>query len=201
MTLVATPVIETARLILRPLELADADQVQRIFPEWEIVKHLAAVVPWPYPPDGARQFYEHVALPAIARGEEWNWSIRQRSAPDRLIGSIRLRVEGDGENRGFWLGLPWQGQGLMTEASEAVTDFWFNTLKFPVLRVAKAMANSTSRRISEKQGMRVIAVIERDYVGGRLPAELWEITAEEWNAQRLARTRIARESLQLDPPA
>jgi RimJ/RimL family protein N-acetyltransferase len=199
MAVVPTPVLETPRLVLRPLELADADQVQLLFPHWELVKYLAAVVPWPYPPDGARTFYEQVALPAIARGEEWNWSIRLRSNPDQLIGSIRLRPDGDGENRGFWLGLPWQGQGLMTEASEAVTDFWFNTLNFPVLRVAKAVANTTSRRISEKQGMRVIAMIERDYVAGRLPAELWEITAEEWNAQRLARTRMARESL--DPPA
>jgi hypothetical protein len=25
---------------------------------------------------------------------------------------------------------------------------------------------------------------ERDYVGGRFPSELWEITAEEWRARR-----------------
>jgi len=25
---------------------------------------------------------------------------------------------------------------------------------------------------------------ERDYVCGRLPTEIWEITAEEWNARR-----------------
>jgi len=34
--------------------------------------------------------------------------------------------------------------------------------------------------------MRVIAVVERDYVCGRLPAEIWEITAEEWNIRRSA---------------
>jgi len=62
--------------------------------------------------------------------------------------------------------------------------FWFNTLKFPVLRVPKAIANTASRRVSEKQGMRVIAIVERDYVCGRLPAEIWEITAEEWRQQR-----------------
>jgi hypothetical protein len=28
--------------------------------------------------------------------------------------------------------------------------------------------------------MRVITVEERDYVGGRLMSERWEITAEEW---------------------
>jgi RimJ/RimL family protein N-acetyltransferase len=92
-------------------------------------------------------------------------------------------MKGD-ENRGFWIGLPWHGRGLMTEASDAVTDFWFNTLKYPLLRVPKAIANTASRRISEKQGMRVVATVERDYVSGRLPAEIWEITAEEWARRR-----------------
>ena len=72
----------------------------------------------------------------------------------------------------------------MTEACEAVTDYWFDVLKFPVLRVPKAIANTASRRISEKQGMRVIAVEERDYVSGRLPSELWEITAEAWRTRK-----------------
>ncbi len=92
----------------------------------------------------------------MARGEHWTWSIRLKSDPDQLIGSISL-MKGEHENRGFWLGLPWHGRGLMTEASDAVTDFWFNTLKYPVLRVPKAIANTASRRISEKQGMRVVA--------------------------------------------
>ena len=73
------PRLETPRLRLRALELADADQTQILFPHWEIVKHLNAVVPWPYPPDGARQFYEHVELPAMARGEHWTWSIRLKA--------------------------------------------------------------------------------------------------------------------------
>ncbi len=174
-----TPPLETARLLLRPLELADADQAQRLFPQWDVVKYLNDKIPWPYPPEGARQFYEHVALPAVERGEQWIWSIRLKTDPGQLIGSISL-MTGDQENRGFWLGLPWHGRGLMTEASDAVTDFWFDTLKFPVLRVPKAIANTASRRISEKQGMRVVALVERDYVCGRLPAEIWEVTADEW---------------------
>lgn len=177
------PTLETRRLLLRPLELADAEYTQQLFPHWDIVKHLTSLVPWPYPPDGARAFYEQVALPAMALGEQWTWSIRFKSNPDQLIGSISL-MSGEHENRGFWLGLPWHGMGVMTEASDRVTDFWFDTLKFPVLRVPKAIANTASRRISEKQGMRVIATVERDYVCGRLPAEIWEITAHEWRARR-----------------
>jgi [ribosomal protein S5]-alanine N-acetyltransferase len=32
--------------------------------------------------------------------------------------------------------------------------------------------------------MRVIATHERDYVSGRLMAEIWETTAEEWREKR-----------------
>jgi [ribosomal protein S5]-alanine N-acetyltransferase len=72
----------------------------------------------------------------------------------------------------------------MSEACEVVTDYWFNTLKFPVLRAPKAAANIASRRISEKSGMRLVATEEHEYVSGRFPTEIWEITAQEWNARR-----------------
>jgi [ribosomal protein S5]-alanine N-acetyltransferase len=177
------PRLETARLLMRPLELADAEQAQLLFPHWEIVRYLAKTVPWPYPPDGAYTYYRDVALPAIERGDAWHWTLRLKTDPSRLIGSIAL-IKGERINRGFWLGLPWHGQGLMTEACEAVTDYWFNTLKFPVLRAPKALANIGSRRISEKTGMRMVATEEHEYVSGRLPTEIWEITAEEWNARK-----------------
>ena len=72
----------------------------------------------------------------------------------------------------------------MSEACEVVTDYWFDVLRFAVLRIPKAAANLASRRISEKQGMRVIACEERDYVSGRFLSETWEITSEEWHARR-----------------
>lgn len=178
-----TPELETERLLLRPLELADAEQIQVLFPQWEIVKYLANVVPWPYPADGALTYCRDVALPAVERGEQWHWTLRLKTAPEQLIGCIGL-MKGAENNRGFWLGLPWQGQGLMTEASEAVTDYWFNVLEFPRLRMPKAAANPSSRRISEKNGMRVLARELRDYVSGRMLTEIWEISAEEWRARR-----------------
>lgn len=178
-----TPPLETPRLLLQPLELSDAAQIQIVFPQWEIVRHLAARVPWPYPPDGALTFLRDSVLPAMARGEAWNWSIRLKSDPGRIIGGIDLHKSDDNDNRGFWLDPAFHRRGLMTEAADAVTAFWFDVLQFPVLRTSKAVANVASRRISENQGMRVIAVTERDYVSGRLPAEMWEITASEWRAR------------------
>ncbi len=181
--MIPTPALETPRLLLRPLELADAPQLQLLFPHWEIVRYLAAQVPWPDPPDAAYRYIHDMALPSIERGETWQWTLRLKTSPDQIIGSIDLRAK-ESDNRGFWLALPWQRQGLMTEACEAVTDFWFNTLHFPVLRAPKAVPNVASRRISEKQGMRLVATECRDYVSGRFPAEIWEITAEEWHARK-----------------
>ena len=89
-----TPVLETRRLILRPLELADADQVQSLFSNWHIVRYLARRVPWPYPSNGAETFYRDVALPAMERGEEWHWTLRLKNASDRIIGSISLMTTG-----------------------------------------------------------------------------------------------------------
>ncbi len=177
------PELHTERLILRPLELADAPRTQQLFAEWEIVRLLNASVPWPFPEGAALQYYRDVALPAMERGDEWNWTIRLKSNPSEHIGAINLS-RGDLDNRGFWLGLPWQGHGFMTEAVIVVNDFWFDTLGFDVLRAPKAVGNIASNRISEKTGMRIVANIEKEYVAGCLPSQVWEITAQEWRDKR-----------------
>jgi len=178
-----TPELETKRLLLRPLELADAAQIQTLFAQWEIVKYLNAKVPWPYPADGALSYCRDLALPEMERGEEWYWTLRLKRAPGEVIGIINL-ARNEHANRGFWIDPKWQMQGLMTEACDVATSFWFDVLKFPVLRAPKAVANEGSRRISEKQGMRIVWTGERDYVSGKLPSEMWEITAEEWRPRR-----------------
>jgi RimJ/RimL family protein N-acetyltransferase len=171
--------LETRRLVLRPLELADVEATQRLFPHWEIVRYMGKVVPWPYPSDGALTFIRDVVLPEVERGDRWAWTLRLKTAPEEQIGLIDVR-RNEKENRGFWIGLPWQNQGLMTEASEAVSEFWFNVLGENVLRTSKSVKNAASRRISEKSGMRIVATEMRDYVSGLMLAEIWEITKEEW---------------------
>jgi RimJ/RimL family protein N-acetyltransferase len=177
------PTLYTERLILRPLELADADAVQQQFAHWEVVRYLNALVPWPYPADGALTYLRDIALPAMATGKEWHWSLRLKSAPEQLIGNISLMDEQD-NNRGLWLAPAWHGQGLMTEACAAVTDYWFETLNRPLMRVPKAAPNIASRRLSERSGMRLIGSDEGDFVSGRWPRDLWEISREEWLSQR-----------------
>lgn len=177
------PELRTARLLLRPLEFVDAPQLQATFPQWEIVKYLNGKVPWPYPADGAETYIRMMALPAMERGDEWIWTIRRLDAPSILIGAISL-AKTENMNRGFWIVPQWQRQGLMTEACDVVTDFWFEVLKMPVLRSPKAVANEGSRRISMRQGMRLVSTGEDEYVSGKLPSETWEITAADWRARK-----------------
>lgn len=180
------PALETPRLLLCPLALADAEPIQRLFPQWEIVRYLNAIVPWPFPEGAALAHIRDHALPAMERGDEWHWTLRLRTAPDAIVGRIHLS-RGDANNRGFWILPECSGQGLMTEAVLAVTDYWFDVLKFPALRAPKAAANLASRRISEKTGMRLVGTIEQKCVCGNLPGELWEVTAEEWREFRKGR--------------
>ena len=178
---VPIPNLTTARLTLRPLDLADAPEIQALFPQWEIVRYLNHRVPWPYPADGALTYIRDLALPAMKLGAEWHWSIRRMHASG-LIGVVSL-IDKPGNNRGFWLDPACQGQGLMTEACNAITDYWFDVLDREVLQAPKATANIRSRRISERSGMRLIATEVHPYVAGRLPAEIWEITREEWRGR------------------
>lgn len=138
------------------------------------------------PPNGAQLYIDEIALPAMKRGEEFHWTLRLKSEPQSIVGVISLK-ESRSDHRGFWLGLPWQGQGLMSEAAAWANEFWFKTRGHSVLRVDKAVRNHASRRISEKQGMRLVSMQEKDYVAGRLPSETWEITADEWRT----RNRVA----------
>ena len=178
------PVLHTTRLILRPLELADAAAAQALFPHWEIVRYLASPpIPWPFPPDGALTYCRDVAIPRMQRGAEWSWTLRLRESPDQMIGAISLH-DIETNNRGFWLGLPWHGQGLMTEACIAANDYWFGVLGRPVLRTRRAVENTASRRIAEKTGMRLIGADMKTFVCGPLLSEIWEVTREEWQARR-----------------
>jgi RimJ/RimL family protein N-acetyltransferase len=174
-----TPPLKTTRLLLKPLQLEDAEQVQPLLGHWDVVRYLTDGVAWPFPDDGAHAYYRDLALPAIERGDEWHWTLRLKEAPQQIIGSVAL-LRNERNNRAFWMGIPWRQRGLMTEAVEAVTEFWFSTLGFELLRVPKASANLASVRISEKTGMRLESKEEKGFVSGKLPSETWVITREEW---------------------
>ncbi|MFL6533180.1 MAG: hypothetical protein ACJ8G8_07625, partial [Pseudomonas sp.] len=71
-------------------------------------------------------------------------------------------------------------------ACEAINAYWFEALERPVMRVPKAVGNLASRRISEREGMRMIGTQQGDFVCGSLLKEVWELTREEWSRNEAA---------------
>jgi len=179
-----TPVLETARLILRPLEARDTPAIQRTFPQWELVKFLHATVPWPYPDDGAATNMAD-CLESRAKGEKFYWAITLKG-DDTLRGRIDLwafdRERRD--SRGFWLDPELWGRGLMTEAAEAVTGYAFETLGWPCLYLTNATANRRSARVKEKQGATLAYVEPHDFVTGPGERQVWLLTREAWLARK-----------------
>ena len=183
-----TPTLQTSRLILRPLARSDAPDIQRHFNNWNIISHLALVVPWPYPDDGAETFVK-LQLEKIAAGEEiYQWVLALRSGDGGAIGNIHFRPRADSAkgNRGFWLAEPYWNQGLMTEAITAVNDFAFNTLGIESFYVCNAATNVASRRVKEKTGAEFVGVIELGHHDGQTKSEKWRVTRENWLCRRTA---------------
>lgn len=183
----STPVLQTPRLVLRPLRSKDAPVIQKRFAQWEVVRWLDAKVPWPYPADGAATFVA-TCLEEMAKGEKSHWAIVPRKGPADLIGVVSLWPD-DGETRdqrGFWLDPTFQGQGLMTEAADRATDYAFRKLGWPCLWLSNAQDNHASRRIKEKQGARLVDMMIGRYVGGEATRMVWLLEREDWIGHQAA---------------
>ena len=178
-----TPVRETERLILRPLAERDTPAIQRIFPQWEVVRYLGPAIPWPYPADGAATNMAQ-CLEKRARGEQFYWAITLKGS-DELRGRIDLwpLPKDRRDMRGFWLDPLLQGQGLMTEAADAVTGYAFEVLAWPLLYLTNAVDNRASARVKEKQGAVEVAREPFSYVAGAGEKQVWLLTREAWLAR------------------
>ena len=174
------PTLETARLTLAPPTPADEPAYRRHFVDREVAFGLSDAIPWPYPEHGVRDYLRDRILPNQGR-DTWFWGLYRREAPGELIGAVQLWRAGKPENRGFWLGRRFWGQGYMSEAVVPVMDFAFGPAGFDALTFSNAAGNAASRRIKEKSGARLV---RREPAGFVNPAytesEVWELTRREW---------------------
>lgn len=177
-----TPILETECLILRPVTLDDAPAIQKYFNNWDIVQHLATVIPWPYPDDGAESFVRDQCLPAMEKGESFVWVITLKSGDGEAIGVIDFhgRQRTGGGDRGFWIGVPFQGKGYMTEAIAATNDFLFFEAGIERFVVFNAKVNVRSRRVKEKTGAKFLEIVRLNHHSGTSETEKWEVTRENW---------------------
>jgi RimJ/RimL family protein N-acetyltransferase len=182
-------ILETKRLVLRPLSLGDSGDIQRYFPHWDTVKYLSKnAVKWPYPDDGAEKFLKNIALPAMERGNDWYWGITRRENPDEVIGVIHLRRDTASGNRGLWIAKEYQNSGYMKEALVAVNDHAFNELGFEKLVIKNAADNEASRQLKAKTGAELLEIrATSHYIGGSSVQEIWELTKDNWQRFKAAR--------------
>ena len=75
----------------------------------------------------------------------------------RLLGCIALEADRHREGiksreLGYWMGEPYWGQGMMTEAAEALLAYGFCELELEIVSVCTGPSNVQSRRVIEKLG-------------------------------------------------
>src|SRR5262245_65006937 len=134
--------LETERLTLRPFRAADAPVFARLAGEWAVAS-MTSDIPYPFSAAQAMGWLRPV------RGEA-------RFAIDldgQLIGGAGYyrRPSGVAE-LGFWLGRPWWGQGLATEATRAVVRYGFSNPRLPGYSSAQFVDNPASERVLRKPG-------------------------------------------------
>jgi [ribosomal protein S5]-alanine N-acetyltransferase len=174
------PEFETSRLLLRGVTPLDVPSYEKYFVDYEVISHLSAAVPWPYPKNGVPDFLNQFIFPNQGK-DQWLWGIFEKNNPHELIGVVHLWKEGRPEHRGFWLGKPFWGKGYMTEAVAPVMDYAFNKLGFEKLVFANAVGNEKSRRVKIKTGARLVDVRPAKFVNPAYKEhEVWELTKEEW---------------------
>jgi RimJ/RimL family protein N-acetyltransferase len=145
--------IETARLLLRPMRADDRDDLLAVFGDPGVMATF-----------GAEPFGQSEMTSWIARNLEHQerhgyglFSVMHKA--DRcLIGDCGLEhrdIAGAPEvELGYDLRRDYWNRGLATEAAKAVRDYAFGDLKVPRLVSLIRQGNAASARVAEKVGMR-----------------------------------------------
>jgi RimJ/RimL family protein N-acetyltransferase len=154
------PTIRTARLVLRPLVAADAADVERLAGDREIARGTLTI-PHPYPRGAAAAWIaEHAGQ--FERREQVTFAVTDA---DGLVGVVGMRLELDHQRAelGYWTGVPYWGRGYATESALAVIRFGFDTLGLNRIYARHFTRNPVSGRVMQKAGMRFEG-IERQHV-------------------------------------
>jgi len=147
--------ILTRRLALRPLRAGDDARLFELFANWNVARFLSSP-PWPYSREDAHAFVQLRTPPE--QTDSITCAITHDGA---LIGCIDVinkpasNVQrDDGYNLGYWLGEPFWGAGLMSEAARAFVAHFFAMKPDDVLYSGAFSENAASLRIQEKLGFR-----------------------------------------------
>jgi RimJ/RimL family protein N-acetyltransferase len=173
-------VIETERLMLRPLGESDIDPMVEALDDFDISRNLARV-PYPYHRDDALDFLSFVS----SNDKQSHFSaICKRQTPKVLLGVISYEWSEEKRNAelGYWLSKPHWGQGLMTEAAIAVVKHAFTENHHPELVSCFHDDNPFSGRILSRVGFERVGACNHfsKAQGKELPVTNMRLTLDRW---------------------
>ncbi|MEQ8404740.1 MAG: GNAT family N-acetyltransferase [Oceanicaulis sp.] len=145
----APEILETARLTLRPLTLADAAWAGRESGRWEVASKLA-FAPSPNPALMAESFLLIARANAVTRGDLFRAVIDRETGDGAGIVSATVRPDGRREF-GYWYAPFFWNKGYATEAGRALLDAAI-AMGATSFHAGYFAHNPASRRVLEKLG-------------------------------------------------
>ena len=142
----SAPTLETERLVLRAPRDTDAKAIALLVNDRRIAEMITRI---PYPNTLADT---QAFLAGVNRGDgETVYLITARDGS--ILGACGIaRRPGQPPELGYWLGVPYWGNGYATEAARAVIDHAFADLGCDALVSGARVSNPASRRVLEKCG-------------------------------------------------
>ncbi len=174
--------LTTDRLLLRPFQLTDVDDVYAYARDSEWARYLP--VPSPYE-------YRH-AVEFVARSVLAAWDANPVFAicmSGRCVGGINIRVDtsiGTAEI-GYSIARAHWGKGLVVEAAAAVMDWAFDEFGLAKITALADLANTRSSRVMEKLGMRRDGLLRSERPSDADPEVrqdmvIYSVLRDEWRA-------------------
>lgn len=144
-------ILETQRLVLRPWRESDAGTLFKYASDPDVGPRAG----WP-PHQSVEESLEIIKTVFSAEGM-WAVELKETSEAIGCVGYLsascsNLDIDEDQCEVGYWIGKPYWGQGICTEAMRAVVDYCFNTKGYSVLWGDFFPENPASGRVMEKCG-------------------------------------------------
>jgi [ribosomal protein S5]-alanine N-acetyltransferase len=145
--------LQTDRLTLRPFELSDIPALLPLIGDRRVAATTLRI-PHPYAESDARAFIA-AAHDDLASGRELHVCLELREG-HAVCGGAGLRFEPDHRRAelGYWIGVPYWGNGYATEAASALVSYGFETLRLHRIHAGHVAENIASARVLQKIGMR-----------------------------------------------
>ena len=136
-------------ITLRPFEADDAEQLVLLANNANVSRYLTYMFPYPYTPEDAEWWISTGSTldGAVSRVVEFNGQFVGGAGLTRLKAWKNHQAE-----IGYWLGEPFWGQGIATEALKQMTAYAFDVMQVKKLFAPVLKPNIASMRVLEKCG-------------------------------------------------